>query len=170
MRRDKADPYRCRITLGGNLFNYPGNVGTRTADMLTIKLLFNSVISTPGATFMALDISNFYLMTLLDGYEYVFINFSDFPEEVMKEYKLRDIATADGSVFTEIRIGMYGLPAAGILFNKYLEQRLNEYGFYQSNFTNGLWTHNHESRPIHFALVVDDFGVKYINDADVNYL
>jgi hypothetical protein len=88
----------------------------------------------------------------------------------MKQYKLRDIATADRSVFTEICMGLYGLPAAGILFNKYLEQRLNEYGFYQSNFTYGLWTHNHESRPIQFALVVDDFGVKYINDADVNYL
>jgi hypothetical protein len=168
IRPDKADPYRCRITLGGNLVNYPGNVGTRTADMLTVKLLFNSVISTPGAKFMSLDISNFYLMTPLDRYEYVRMNLSDFPDEVIDQYKLRDIATSDGSVYTEIRMGMYGLPAAGILSNKYLEQRLNEYGFYQSNFTNGLWTH--ESRPIQFALVVDDFGVKYTNEADVNYL
>jgi hypothetical protein len=110
VRPDKAD----RITLGGNLVNYPGDVGTRTADMLTVKLLFNSVISTPGAKFMSLDISNFYLMTPLDRYEYVRMNLSDFPDEVIDQYKLRDIATADGSVFTEIRMGMYGLPAAGI--------------------------------------------------------
>jgi hypothetical protein len=51
-RPEKADPNRCRITLGGNLINYPGDVGTRTADMLTVKLLLNSVISTPGAKFM----------------------------------------------------------------------------------------------------------------------
>ncbi len=96
------------------------------------------------------------------------MNLSDFPEEVIDQYKLQDIATADGIVFTEIRMGMYDLPAAGILSNRYLEQRLNEYRFYQSNFTNGLWTH--KSRPIQFALAVDDFGVKYTNEADVNYL
>ena len=107
-------------------------------------------------------------MTPLDRYEYVSMNLSDFPEEVINQYKLREIEMADGSVFTEIWMGMYGLPAAGILSNKYLEQGLYDYGFYQSNFTNGLWIH--ESRPIQFALVVDDSGVKYINDADVNYL
>jgi hypothetical protein len=57
---------------------------------------------------------------------------------------------------------------AGILANKYLEKRLNEYGYYQSDYTNGLWSH--ESRPIQFALCVDDFGVKYINEADVEHL
>jgi hypothetical protein len=61
-RPEKSDPNRIRITLGGNLVNYPGNVGTRTADLITVKLLLNSVISTPGAKFMSLDISNFYLM------------------------------------------------------------------------------------------------------------
>ena len=45
---------------------------------------------------------------------------------------------------------------------------MNEYGYYQSQFTNGLWTH--ESRPIQFALCVDDFGIKYINDEDVEHL
>lgn len=45
-RPEKADPNCIRITLGGNLVNYLGDVGTRTADMLTVKLLFNSVIWT----------------------------------------------------------------------------------------------------------------------------
>jgi hypothetical protein len=48
-RPEKSDPNRIRITVGGNLVNYPGDVGTRTADLLTVKLLLNSVISTPGA-------------------------------------------------------------------------------------------------------------------------
>jgi hypothetical protein len=74
------------------------------------------------------------------------MNLSDFPKEVIKQYKMRDIVTADGSVFTEICMGTHGLPAAGILSNKYFELRLNEFGFYQSNFTNGLRTH--EFRPI----------------------
>ena len=57
-RPEKEDPNRIRITLGGNLVNYPGDVGTRTADLLTVKLLLNSVISKPNAKFMSLDISN----------------------------------------------------------------------------------------------------------------
>ena len=79
-RPEKADPNRIGITLGGNLVNYPGDVGTRTADMLTVKLLFNNVTSTPGAKFMSLDISNFYLMAPMTRYEYVRMNLDDFPD------------------------------------------------------------------------------------------
>ena len=48
--------------MGGDRINYPGEVVTPTAEMLVAKLLFNSVVSTKGAIFMTLDISNFYLM------------------------------------------------------------------------------------------------------------
>jgi hypothetical protein len=63
VRPEKAEPNRTRFTVGGDRINYPGEVATPTAEMLTAKLLFNSVISTPGAKFMTMDISNFYLMT-----------------------------------------------------------------------------------------------------------
>jgi hypothetical protein len=150
------------------LVNYPGDVGTRTADLLTVKLLLNSVISTLGAKFMSLDISNFYLMAPMTRYEYVRMNLSDFPEDIIEEYKLREIATNDGTVIAECRRAIYGLPQAGILANKYLEKRLNEYGYYKSDYTSGLWSH--KTRPIQFALCVDDFGVKYVNDEDVEHL
>eukprot|EP00957_Ditylum_brightwellii_P039758 3010096-Ditylum_brightwellii.AAC.1 len=45
----KKDPNRVQITIGGNLINYPGDVATSTADLITTKLLRNSVLSTPGA-------------------------------------------------------------------------------------------------------------------------
>jgi hypothetical protein len=45
----KDDPYQIRITAGGNLINYPGELTTRTADMTTAKLHWNSVLSTPIA-------------------------------------------------------------------------------------------------------------------------
>jgi hypothetical protein len=167
-RPEKADPNRIRITLGGNLVNYRGDVGTRTADLLTVKLLLNSVISTPGAKFMSLDISNFYLMAPMDRQEYVRMNLDDFPDDIIKEYNLREIATKDGCVIAECKKCVYGLPQAGILANKYLEKRLNEYGYFQSDFTNRLWAH--KSRPIQFALCVDDFGVKYMNNEDVEHL
>ena len=89
---------------------------------------------------MTMDISNFYLMAPLDRYEYVRLQLDDFPEDVIKQYNLRDKAR-NGAVYVECRRCVYGLPQAGILANKYLEKRLNEYGYYQSQFTNGLWTH-----------------------------
>jgi len=41
-------------------------------------------------------------------------------------------------------------------------------GFIPAKFTPGLF--KHITRPISFSLVVDDFGVKYINKEDVEYL
>ena len=54
----KFDPHRIRITAGGNLINYPGELSTRTADLTTSKLMWNSVLSTEGAKYMCLDIKN----------------------------------------------------------------------------------------------------------------
>jgi hypothetical protein len=62
-RESKKDKYRTRITIGGNLINFPDDCGTPTADLLTVKLLLNSIISTTYAKFMTLDIKDFYLMT-----------------------------------------------------------------------------------------------------------
>jgi hypothetical protein len=166
-RPEKSDPNCIRITVGGNLVNYPGDVGTKTADLLTVKLLLNSVISTPVAKFMSMDISNFYLMAPMDRPEYVRMNLSDFPDEIIEEYNLRAKAK-DGCVIAECKKCVYGLPQAGILANKYLEKRLNEYGYFQSQHTNGLWTH--ETRPIQFVLCEDDFGVKYVSQDDVEHL
>jgi hypothetical protein len=61
----KAEPNCTRFTVGGDRINYPGKVATPTAEMLVTKMLFNSIISTRGAQFMTMDISNFYLMTPL---------------------------------------------------------------------------------------------------------
>ena len=48
----KADPHRIRITAGGNLINYPGKLSTRTADLTTSRLMWNSIHSTEGAKYM----------------------------------------------------------------------------------------------------------------------
>ena len=65
-RPQKDDPYRIRITAGGNLIKRNMELTTRTADMLTAKLMWNSVISTPGAQYAGMDIKNFYLGTRMD--------------------------------------------------------------------------------------------------------
>ena len=65
VRPEKIEEPNPTRFIAGDRINYPGEVATPTADMLVAKILFNSVISTRGARFMTLDISNFYLMTPL---------------------------------------------------------------------------------------------------------
>jgi hypothetical protein len=77
----KEDPYQIRITAGGNLINYPGELTTRTADMTTAKLHWNSILSTPKARYMCLNIGNFYLTATLDRYKYMKMPISMFPLE-----------------------------------------------------------------------------------------
>ena len=167
-RPEKEDPNRVRITVGGDRINFTGDCGTPTADILTIKLLFNSVISTPGAQFMTMDISNFYLETPLNRKEYLKMKLSDMPDNIIQQYNLEEKATTDGWVYIAVKKGMYGLPQAGILAQELLEKRLNAHGYKQSRLTPGLWTH--EWRPITFTLVVDDFGVKYVGKEHAEHL
>ena len=96
--------------MGGDQTNCPFDCGTPTAELLTIKLLLNSVISTPGAKFMTIDISNFYLNTPMDRYEYMRMKLDMFPEDVIEAYNLRDKVESDGFVYIEVQKGMYGLP------------------------------------------------------------
>ena len=133
-----------RLVLGGNLVNCPFDVGTPTANMLAFKILLNSVVSTPGAKFMTIDLSNFYLNTPMKRYEYVKLRLSDIPEEIIAEYKLRESGkiTADGFVYVEVRKGMHGLPQAGILAQDLLEERLNDHGYRQVPKVPGLWKHD----------------------------
>ena len=63
---------------------------------------------------------------------------------------------------------MYGLPQAGLLAQELLERRLEKYGYKQSKYTPGFWTH--ETRSICFTLVVDDFGVKYVGEDNAKHL
>ncbi len=66
----KKDKFWAHITMGDNLINYPGDCRTPTADLLTLKLLLNRVISTPKAKFMTRNLKDFYLMTPMNCYEY----------------------------------------------------------------------------------------------------
>jgi hypothetical protein len=67
-----------------------------------------------------------------------------------------------------MRRAVWGLPQAGILVNKCLRQKLALFGYYESTNTPGLWLH--DTWPILFTLVVDDFGVKNVNSDDVQHL
>jgi hypothetical protein len=167
-RSEKTDPHRTRITMGGNLINYPDDCGTPPADLITVKILLNSIVSTLNAKFMTIDLKDFYLMTPMTQKEYFRMKLDLFPADIIEEYKLQDVVDPDGNVYCEVTRGMYGLPQAGIIAQELLTKRLLVAGYCQCTITPGYWCH--DWRPISFTLVVDDFGVKYINKEDVEHL
>jgi hypothetical protein len=99
VRPKKADPNRTRATFYGNDINYPDDCTTPTADLLLIKIFFNSVISTQGARFANTDLSNFYYNHELKRPEFARVKLSDIPAEIINEYKLNEKVTADGWIY-----------------------------------------------------------------------
>jgi hypothetical protein len=168
VRLQKKEQERTRLTVGGNLIDYPWEVATPTADLTTAKLLFNSVISTPGAVFVVLDCKNFYLQTPMKRPEFMRLKLSLIPEEIIEQYNLKDKVDDRGWVYVRIEQGMYGLPQAGRLANELLAKRLDKEGYYQCQYTPGLW--RHKWRPITFSLVVDDFGIKTVGLSHARHL
>jgi hypothetical protein len=155
----KKEKERVRLTVGGDRLDYSGDVATSTADIITFKILINSTLSTKYAAMMMMEIKNYYLGTPLPRFEYMKMQLSRFPEEIIQKYNLNALAI-DGWVHIEIRKGMYGLKQAGLLANQLLQTRLAPFGYYPARHTLGLWLN--KTRPISFTLVVDDFAVKYI--------
>jgi hypothetical protein len=50
------EPNRTRLVAEGDRVHYPFDAGTPTADLLTFKLLINSMISTPRTRFVTMDL------------------------------------------------------------------------------------------------------------------
>jgi hypothetical protein len=134
----KLDLHQIQITAGGNLINYPGELTTKTADLTTSKLMWNSILSTKGAKFMCLDIKNFYLTAPLDCFEYMKMLLSLFPSWTKEQCNLDKIAK-NGFVYLEMCHAIWGLPQTGILANKLLRKRLLPHGYYECKHTPGLW-------------------------------
>ena len=166
-RAHKSDPYRIRITVGGDQILYIGETFTPNADLITAKVLFNSVISTPGAKFMTIDIKDFYLSTDMDEFEYMWLPRWIFTQEFIDDNNIAHLFHND-RIMVEIRKGMYGLPQAGRLAYLKLINNLATSGYVKAGLTPGLFKHT--TRNTIFSLVVDDFGVKYSSLEDANHL
>ena len=75
----KAETNRTRLTYAGQNLQVSMDLSTPTADSMTVKLLLNSVISTPGAKVVTLDIKDFYLNTPMKDPEFLRMKLSHFP-------------------------------------------------------------------------------------------
>ena len=167
IRPNKEEVYRVRLTVGGDKLPYSGITTTQCASLTTAKLLMNSTISTPGARFGCIDIKNMYYGTPMDTYEYMKIKYDEIPPDVVAHYRLNEIVH-NGYVYMEIQKGMPGLKQAGKIANDRLTKHLDKYGYQPCPHTPALW--KHESNGVTFALVVDDFGVKYVGERNFQHL
>jgi hypothetical protein len=170
IRPQKQETHRVRMTAGGDKLDYPGDASSPTVSMQDAKLQINSTISdaTNGAKFAGFDISNFYLGTPMDYYQYMKVKPSEIPQEVWDDTRYDIHIAEDGYVYLEIRRGMYGLKEAGVIAFKQLVKRLAPHGYEPMPFTPGLW--RHRTKRTTFVLCVDDFGVKYFSKPDAMHL
>ena len=168
-RPEKDDPWRLRITCGGDRLEYTSNTTTHSATMETIKLQMNKIVSTPGARAATGDISNMYLGSDLPESEEEYVRFllSLIPCAIIDEYSLRAIA-ADGFVYTRVNKAWYGLKQAGKIAHDDLVDRLAEFGYKKGGTVEGYF--KHETRNINFVLVVDDFLIQYERKDDLKHL
>jgi hypothetical protein len=76
----KKERDRVRLSVGGDILDYSGDVATSTADITTFKILINSTLSIEDAAMMIMDIKNYYLGTPMPRFAYVKMLLSRFPE------------------------------------------------------------------------------------------
>lgn len=168
--KQKRDPsgditYRIRGTAGGDRINYDGPTAAFTAAMPVIKLLLHSVIS-DNAHWMTIDIKDYYLNTPLLRPEYVRIPLRFIPSTTITLHSLTPYIT-NSSILFEINKGMYGLPQSGLLAQQRLVKHLSVHGYTETS-TPCLFRHH--SNGTVFALVVDDFGIKYTTRDGADHL
>jgi hypothetical protein len=113
------------------------------------------------------DLYNFYLGTSMRIWEYMRIHISAIPDSSIAQYKLLDLVH-NAYVLVETTKGMYGLPQVGILAYEQLVTHLAKHGYAPCPHMPGLW--KHATCDVTFCLVVDDYGVKYTNKVDAEYL
>ena len=95
------------------------------------------------------------------------IPFNLIPPDIVCDYNLT-AKVSNGNVYAKVSKGMYGLPQAGKLAHDDLVRHLARGGYYPTKFAPGLFTNKQGT--VQYALVVDDFGIKFTNQQDLDYL
>jgi len=91
---NKKEQNRTRLMMGGDRINYPDDCGTPTADMIIFKILTNSIISTPNAKCLMMDIKDFYLNTPMKRLEYMRLKLTDIPDEVIEPLQFTRVSNS----------------------------------------------------------------------------
>jgi hypothetical protein len=104
---------------------------------------------------------------MLGKYEYMKMPITLFPPWIIKQYNLLK-KVVQGYIYLQMWKAVWGRPQAGILANKLLCKCLAPFGYFKCLNTPGLW--RHESCPISFTLISNEFGVKYKCKEHVDHL
>jgi hypothetical protein len=165
IKDDGALQLRTRATIGGDRIDYPYSTTAVTADLESIKILLNAMIS-DNAAFSTIDIEDFYLGTPLPHPEFIRISTKFIPAKVIAFYKLKPFIHK-GALFCMVLKTHYGLPQAGALSQERLFAHLEQHGYHQLFHAPALF--RNKDGTIRFALVVDDFAVVWSSAASMQH-
>ena len=113
----KDEKYRVRITVGGDKLDFCGDASSVADSLATVKLLFNSVVSTKDEKFTTADIKEFFYASFLPDPEYMKMILKIIPQEIIDQYQLQYLEE-NGWVYMKIVKGMPGLKQAACLAMK----------------------------------------------------
>ena len=140
----KTEPFRVRMTVGGDNLDYPDEMASPAASLIETKLIINSVISDHArhnSIFCAINLKDFFLNTPMTRPGFLCIHSRYLSQDLCKEYKLDSLIDLDGYVYCQVNKGMYGLKQAAILAYKLLVKRLKARGYHPIPLTTGLFKH-----------------------------
>ena len=158
------------MVVGGDKLEYNYDWGAPATDLLETKILINSVIldACRGARLCSMDLKDMFLHAPMEQPEYMKVKLKYFPSDIIQQYELYKIVHNDGHVYIKIIKGMYGLKQAAILAYKILYKLLLEAGYHPIINSSGVCKRN--SRRKICCLCVNDFGVKYHSQEDLDHL
>ncbi len=152
---------RVRGTAGGDRLESSCPPAAHVASLPCVNLLPTSVVSC-HAFFGSIDLTDYYLGTPLSHPQFIKIPTHLFSDSVLSHLHLHSFVKSDPSskpyLLFRIDKTMYGLKEAVKLSQDRLLSHFAPHGFHQTS-TPCLFSY--VSHDIVFALVVDDFGVKY---------
>ena len=100
--------------MGGNKLSYDHETVAPAANLLEAKIIFKSTISTPGAKFFTMDITDFFLSSKMTKPEYMKMHVSEIQDDIIMKYNLPTIQDSKGYVYFQIDKGMHGSKQATI--------------------------------------------------------
>lgn len=79
--------------MGNFITDYTGKISIETVGLKLIKVHLNSVLSTEKSKYMTIAISNIYLNTPLDCFEYICMPPTNIPQDIIDKYNFYNIVT-----------------------------------------------------------------------------
>ena len=82
IREHKEQKHHVKMIVANQNVDYPDDVGTPTAKMITAKISLNSTLSTPNEKVTTFGIKKMYLQTVFDSFKYMKILCDIIREEI----------------------------------------------------------------------------------------